>query len=174
MASLLLYVCTLFFLIPLALAHGIAGVIASNDDLSTLNSIITEYPELLDALATANGTFFAPNNDALDAFIAAQEDPSALTPDIIQDLVAYHLLPLRHAAEELSAAGGQVVSTSLLDEAYANLEGAANVVFASAYGSTGQESVLGALKVYSGVGGEATVTRPNLEYSGGLVHVIDR
>ncbi|KAJ3536852.1 hypothetical protein NMY22_g5846 [Coprinellus aureogranulatus] len=172
--ALLLFSLLSLFLIPLAIAHGIAGIIASNDDLSTLHSIITEYPELVEALSTANGTFFAPNNDALENFISSLEDPATFTPDVVNDLFAYHLLPLVHAASELSVTGGQIVSTSLLDEAYANLEGASNVLFTSAYGSTGQESALGALKVYSGVGGEATVTRPDLEYDGGLVHVIDR
>ena len=172
--NLFSFLYALLFIARLALAHGIAGIISSTSDLSTLNSIITQYPAILDALASANGTFFAPSNDALDAFISAVGGPTAVTPDAIQDLIAYHLSPLTHAAEALSAAGGAPVGTRLLDEAYANLEGTANVVFASAYGSTGQDTALGALKVYTGVGESATVTRPDLEFEGGLVHVIDR
>jgi len=57
----------------------------------------------------------------------------------------------------------------------ANLEGTANVVYASAFGSTGTEGEASPLKIYSGVGPEANVTRTDLEIEGGgLLHIIDR
>ncbi|TEB26190.1 FAS1 domain-containing protein [Coprinellus micaceus] len=159
---------------PLALAAGIAEVIAQTPELSTLNSILTtDHPDLLAELNATAGTFFAPSNDALNAFISAA-DPNQLTAEVLKDLVNYHLSPTTLSAADLGQAGGKIAETKLSDPAFANLGGPANVVYASAYGSTGQDAAPGPLKVYSGIGGESTVTNPDIQYDGGLMHVIDR
>ncbi|KAF5318941.1 hypothetical protein D9611_013648 [Ephemerocybe angulata] len=165
----------LLALLPFSIAHGIAGVIAAHRELSTLSAIINQYPQLLEALTSTNGTFLAPSNAAIDTFVAAQgADLSAISNDTIQALVSYHLLPTALSAANLSVAGGAIAQTSLLSQAYANLQGASNVVYASAYGSAGQDSGPSGLKVYSGVGTPANVTSSDLAYPGGFVHVIDR
>ncbi|KAJ2932366.1 hypothetical protein H1R20_g4684, partial [Candolleomyces eurysporus] len=152
----------------------IATLIAQTAELSTLNSIITQYPGLLASLSSAAGTLLAPSNEALDAFISGQGGLASLTEDSIQDLVNYHLLPLSRSSADLSVAGGAIAETRLLDADYTNLAGTANVIFASAYGSTGQEVAPSGLKIYSGVGTSANVTSADLAFEGGLVHVIDR
>ncbi|KAJ3536851.1 hypothetical protein NMY22_g5847 [Coprinellus aureogranulatus] len=149
MDSLRAALCFLLLPLPFVLGAGIAEVIAQTPELSSLNTILTgQHPELLSQINSTTGTFFAPSNTALDSFIVCSAD--------------------------MSVAGGKVADTRLDDSAYANLEGAANVVFASSYGSTGQDSAPSALKVYSGVGGEATITKPDIAYDGGLVHIVDR
>ena len=67
-----------------------------------------------------------------------------------------------------------MADTSLVDETYANLDGNPNVVFGSAFGSTGQDVVAGGLKIYSGIGESANVIGEELNFDSGVVHVIDR
>jgi hypothetical protein len=129
---------------------------------------------LLGNLTAAGGTFLAPSNDALNNFIATQGGLPSITEDTILDLINYHLLPSTRTAASLSVSGGSIAETRLLDADYANLAGSANVIFASAYGSTGQEVAASGLKIYSGVGGSANVTSSDLAFQGGLVHVIDQ
>ncbi|TEB26209.1 hypothetical protein FA13DRAFT_1737615 [Coprinellus micaceus] len=125
---------------------------------SALNSVLTtEHPEFLGALNGTTGTFLAPSNDAMSAFMASI-DPDTFNPAVIKDLIAYHLLPSKFSANDLTVPGGIVAETRLTNTDYVNLDsGKPNVVFSSAYGSSGLDSAEGPLK-----------------YDGGYVHVIDR
>ena len=175
MAFLLPYLCVLLVSASHALAAGIAEILAQTPELSALNTVLTtEHPEFLGALNSTAGTFFAPSDDAMSAFMSSI-DPNTFNPEVIKDLIAYHLLPGTFTARDLSVAGGFVADTSLTSAEYVNLDpGKPNVVFASAYGAAGLDSAEGPLKVYSGAGEAAAVIKPDLAYDGGFVHVVDR
>jgi uncharacterized surface protein with fasciclin (FAS1) repeats len=175
MTFLLPYLCILLLSASHALAIGIAEILAQTPELSALNTVLTsEHPEFLVTLNSTTGTFFAPSDDAMSAFMSSI-DPDTFNPDVIKDLIAYHLLPGTFTAKDLSVVGGVVAETSLTNAEYVNLDpGKPNVVFASAYGAAGLDSVEGPLKVYSGAGEAAAVTKPDLAYEGGLVHVVDQ
>ena len=150
---------------------SITAVLAATADLSTLSSILVQYPGLI---ANLSGTLLAPSNSALEQYITSAGGLSALTPAAISDLLSYHVLPSTYSSSDLSRSGGRLVDTSLRNPALANLEGAPQVVFASAYGSTGVASTPSDLRIYSGVGTPANVTRGDIPYEGGVIHVIDR
>lgn len=167
--------CVLLLSVPLALAATLSEVLSQTPELSSLyTNFANYYPETLAELNTITGaTFFAPSNEAVDAFIATL-DESTHTPEFVNALGRYHFLTSILKAADLSVAGGVIAETALADGTYANLGGGPNVIYASAYGSTGQDISQGPLKVYSGAGEAATVTKPDLEYDGGVVHVVDR
>ncbi|KAG2002247.1 carnitine/acyl carnitine carrier [Coprinopsis cinerea AmutBmut pab1-1] len=165
-------------LLASAWAHTLPALIDSRDELSVFGEIVRRFPALVGNLTAAGGTVFAPTNDAIRDFLIREAGGSpavdALSEDIVNDLLSYHILPLSLRSDDLGIPGGVVVETSLLDEQLANLEGTPNVVFASAFGSTGQLVERGRLSIFSGVGEPAAVSVPDLEIEGGgILHIID-
>lgn len=67
---------------------NLAEVMASDDDFSTLVSIVPQG--LLDALETSELTVFAPTNDAFDEI--PSEVLESLTPEDIELIITYHLV----------------------------------------------------------------------------------
>jgi len=157
--------------LPIALGATLAEVLSSNHDLSTLNTIVGQFPALT---ANLSGTLFAPTNEALERFIASAGGLNALTPADITNVLTYHVVPAVVRSTDVTKPGGAIAPTALNNWTYANLDGSANVIFASAYGSTGVENQSSGLKVYSGVGEPATVTQGDIDFDGGVVHIIDQ
>lgn len=158
------------------LAATLAEAISARDDLSTLLAIATRYPSVLGNLGTSGGTLLAPTNAALAAFLEAAGIPdlASVPESAAQDLVSYHILPTVLRSTDLVNPGGATSDTGLTAETYANLGGKPNVVFASAFGSTGVEPANTGLKIYSGVGVPANVTGADIEFDDGVIHIIDR
>ncbi|TEB33757.1 FAS1 domain-containing protein [Coprinellus micaceus] len=149
--------------------------IAGRRELSTLNAIATRFPSVLGQLNSTGGTFLAPTNDAISQYMQATgTDISSVTEASARELISYHILPLSLRSTDLDRQGGALADTTLLSETFANLEGKANVVFASAFGSTGQETAPSGLRIYSGVGTPANVTTPDVAFDNGFLHVLDR
>ncbi|TFK19854.1 FAS1 domain-containing protein [Coprinopsis marcescibilis] len=178
----LLLLSTLIGSIASGWAHTLPQLIEAHDELSAFGTILGRFPDLLGNLTARGGTIFAPTNTAIRSFVSAEAgvdpeaiDLSSLTRELVSDFFSYHYLPLSLRAEDLSVRGGALVETSLLRERLANLDGTPNVVYASAYGSTGLEIAPSPLKIFSGVGQESNVTTTDLEIEGGgFVHIIDR
>ncbi|KAJ2915075.1 hypothetical protein MD484_g5331, partial [Candolleomyces efflorescens] len=171
------FLALLPFGIPLlANAATVQEVIAQRPELSRLNAITTRFPSVIRDLTVAGGTLLAPTNDAVSSFIASAgfSDVSSITEATARDLLSYHVLPLALRSTDLSRAGGALADTNLLNDELANLQGAPNVVFASAFGSTGQEIAPSGLKIYSGIGTPSNVTTSDVVFDDGYMHLIDR
>lgn len=160
----------------LSLAITVSEAIASRRELSTLNSIATRFPSVLGQLNSTGGTILAPTNDAISQYMqeVGVTDLSSVSEATARELISYHILPLSLRSTDLDKQGGAVADTTLLSEAFANLQGSPNVVFASAFGSTGQEQAPSGLKIYSGVGAPSNVTTPDVAFDDGFLHVIDK
>ncbi|KAJ3536719.1 hypothetical protein NMY22_g5906 [Coprinellus aureogranulatus] len=154
-------------------ALNLTEVLNSTPSVSRIGSILAVYPALLPNLTTAESTFFAPSDDALDSWILSQGGPLNITMETLSDLIAYHILPRRVLSANLSSAGGVVVDTALTSPQHANLQGSPNVVYASAFGDDGQGNDQGSVSLYSGVGEAASITSGDVGFEGGVVHIID-
>ncbi|KAH6897988.1 FAS1 domain-containing protein [Coprinopsis sp. MPI-PUGE-AT-0042] len=169
---------SLLALTSCAFAHRtLTETLATRSELTSFVGLVSQYPDLVQSVSSSGGTILAPSNSALTAFIGklGPQGLQGVSNDTIRALLTYHVLPETLNRDALAARGGGIAETSLSGpESFANLGDKANVVFASAYGSTGLEgSEAGPLRIYSGVGEPADVGASNLGYDGGVVHVIN-
>ncbi|GEL19988.1 fasciclin domain-containing protein [Pseudonocardia asaccharolytica] len=91
-------------------AQPVAGAIAANPLLTTLAGAVDAVPGLADALDTQEGvTVFAPADPAFDALRTQLGDQRFETlldsPNELDALLSSHVVPRRHTAADLVAAG---------------------------------------------------------------------
>ncbi|RXW23719.1 hypothetical protein EST38_g2137 [Candolleomyces aberdarensis] len=149
--ALAIPILTVLILTLFTNAATVQEVIAERPELSRFNSISTRFPAVLRDLTVSGGTLLAPNNDAVSSFIASAGIPdlASITEAAARDLLSYHVLPLALRSTDLSSP---------------------NVVFASAFGSTGQEVAPSGLKIYSGIGTPSNVTTPDVVFDDGVLN----
>lgn len=163
-------------LLPLALqavaqAPSITDLLASQESLSTLAGILGQFPDLVQTIANWEGnlTILAPSNDAFASLLAMDsEDANAVKSndtETIQKLLMYHVLNGTFYStafmEGMTAAGPSLLFN---DEMYANLNGQNQVVLGRNDGS---------VKLYSGMSMVSEVGTADVEYDGGVVHIIN-
>lgn len=129
---------------------NIAQLAASTGEISTLNSLLANYPDLVTALSgDGNFTVFAPSNQAFTNLLAALDKTSAdqIPASVIREILEYHVIT--------SAA---LLSTELSNTSVATLDG---------------ESIT--VNVDNGVvlNGSVNVTSPDIEATNGVVHIVD-
>ena len=152
-----------------ALAHTVLSVLSQRSDLSILTAAVNSYPTLFNQLQQAGGTLLAPTDDAIKKFLAMSgfADVGAVPQAALNDLISYHILNKTLPSADLAQKGGILANTTLADQQYANLAGAPNVVFSSAFGSTGQAQAAASLQIYSGIGDPANVLARDLVFNDG-------
>lgn len=128
-----------------------AAINAETGEFSTLISLASQYPGIVDALSGKQQlTLFAPTDAAfadLVALLATLDlELSDLTSDQIATVLTYHVLPGRYSAGRLA---GQTSLTMLS-------------------GETASVSANGGVQV-----NDATVIIPNVAASNGFIHAID-
>lgn len=174
---LLSHASLLAFLVPTLVAgQSVQEVLSTQPELSQFRGLTTRFPNLLSTIGTNGGTLLAPSNAALTRYFneVGVSDPATLSEADLRALLSYHSVPLALRSTDLSRTGGALLRTALTDPLLANLEGVPNVVFASAFGSTGEEVTPSGLRVYSGIGTPANVTIPDVRFDAGYIHIIDR
>jgi len=158
-------------LLPLALgavasAQNLTDVLASqNASLSTLNSLLATNPTLVSALGNmSNITILAPNNDALSAFLNSTAGMAAATdPGAVTALLTYHVLNGTYNSSSFTNSS-QFLPTMLTNATYANVTGGQRVE-ARLNGSS--------VDIFSGLLQQSTVVTADLNFTGGVVHIID-
>lgn len=115
------FVCLLFAVSQTALAASLFEVLASYPELSELYSRVNASTVLQPLLANANDfTFFAPSNNAIDAFLKLQQN--ATSDAAFQALIQYSLVK-GGFAEVTFTEKPQFVKSNLVDPKYANVTG---------------------------------------------------
>lgn len=157
--------------LPLALAglgaaqsdQSLEDVLGGQDSLSTLVGLLRTRSRLNDVLSNAsNITILAPNNAALRTLLRNNELVS--DPGLVEALLSYHVLNGTYYASNFSDT--PTFATSLLRNAkYANVTGGQALE-----GVTNNDTV----SFYSGLRSESNVTEANLNFTGGVVHIINR
>lgn len=157
-------------LLPLAMGAAVSAqslteaLAANNASLSALTSLLTANPALVETLSGLSDiTILAPSNQALAAFTNSSAAAAAADPAIISAILTYHVLNGTIPSSALTNMT-QFVPTLLTNETYANITGG-QVVGARLNGTTAN--------IYSGLLQESTVTTVDLNFTGGVIHIID-
>ncbi|KAH7242202.1 FAS1 domain-containing protein [Fusarium tricinctum] len=146
-----------------------AALGSENSTLSELTGLISAQPSLLRDLGRLrNVTILAPSNDALkellkDTAIArmVENDPSA-----VASLLQYHVLNGTYYASNITGMDGPAFVPTLLSNAtYANVTGGQRVEV-MAMNDT--------VSFYSGFRAQSNVTKADLNFTGGVIHIINR
>lgn len=86
--------------------NNVIEAAAATSSLSTLVSILGDFPEIVSALEDETGTFtvFAPTNDAFTALLAAIGQTSAgdIPMDVLESILKYHVLASKVMSTDLS------------------------------------------------------------------------
>ncbi|KAM0429743.1 hypothetical protein ACHAPT_006349 [Fusarium lateritium] len=140
---------------------------SKNDTLSELNGLIKAQPELARSLSRLrNITILAPSNDAIEELLndtavakQVQRDPS-----IIGAILQYHVLNGTYYASNVTETP-TFIKTLLTNSTYTNVT-SGQVVEAVSVDDT--------VSFYSGFRAQSNVTEANLNFTGGVIHIINR
>lgn len=158
-------------LLPVALgatvsAQSLTEALASqNASLSLLTGLLTSQPALVESLGQAtNITILAPSNAALSAFLNSSAGVAAGgNPDLVAALLTYHVLNGTYPASAFTNTSAFLPSL-LTNETYTNVTGG-QVVGGKVNGSD--------VVIYSGLLQTSKVTQADLNFDGGVIHIID-
>lgn len=135
----------------------LANALSSTDDLSSLNMLLGQYPNLLTTLGNAsNITVFAPSNDALRPLLDNSTSMSMAMgnqSDYLQALLQYHVVNGSYYSQNISNTPA-FVHTLLNNTQYSNVTGG-QVVGVRKSGGDDDSGVV----VISGLGARSNVTQ---------------
>ena len=148
-------------------SQNLTSVLGSTPELSNLTALLTSVtPDLAATLSTAsNITILAPSNDAIGAFLSSNASSAlANNTDYISALLQYHVL-------QGIIPASAITDTATFPQTLANSSsGLVNVTGGQVVEAvTGDGDVL----IFSGLLQGSTVTTPNVNFTGGIVHIID-
>lgn len=155
-------VATLMLALPFGAAQTIADLAAGTPELSTLVDLLTQAG-LVETFADAEGgpyTVFAPTNAAFEALPAGTLEMLGADPDLLTEVLTYHVVPEAVMAMVPEAAEGEDPMATALSDGMVldNLEGGELTV-----------SINGGTVMVDG----ATVVMADIAADNGVVHVID-
>ncbi|KAF2838503.1 Fasciclin-domain-containing protein [Patellaria atrata CBS 101060] len=137
----------------------------ANNETSSLAAFLNQSPILIQALSEAsNVTILAPNNEAFETLLNGTAGEELYSdPGLSTELLLYHILNGTYAASDITNTS-TFIHTFSTNASYTNVTGG-QVVQAVTIG----EDVV----FYSGMLQNATVITPDLNFSGGVIHVVD-
>ncbi|KAL9104028.1 MAG: hypothetical protein Q9163_000967 [Psora crenata] len=145
---------------------NLTAALTSSPDLSNLTGIVSTFPQLLSTLASAtNITILGPSNEAFAKFLRTPAGSAITSNDTasIQALLQYHVLNGTYPASAITNMSA-FVPTLLTNSSYTNVI-SGQVVEAVRQG----DSVV----FYSGLLANSTVKTADVNFTGGVIHVID-
>lgn len=145
--------------------QGLNETLAANNQTSALVSLLGQFPSVAQALnGASNITILAPSNDALAKLLNGSAGLSLASDSAaVQALLSYHVLNGTFHASSITNTSA-FVPTLLSNSSFTNVTG-------------GQ--VVEAIKVdnkvtfYSGLLQNSTVVQGDLNFTGGVIHVVD-
>ncbi|MCJ1259640.1 hypothetical protein MMC24_007479 [Lignoscripta atroalba] len=149
-----------------AQSMNLTGTLMATPELSNLTTYVSLFPELLSSLSSAtNVTILAPSNDAFAKFMNSSAGSVIAANDTaaIQAVLSYHVLMGTYPSSAVMTTPA-FIPTMLSNMAFSNVTGG-QVVEAIMMG----ENVM----FYSGLLQNSTVTTANVNFTGGVVHIID-
>lgn len=141
----------------------LASALSSTPELSTLAGVINSTQGVLSSLANLTDiTILAPSNAAFEALGA--EALASLSPESIAAILQYHVLNGTIRAADITNTSA-FVPTKLDNPQFSNVTGG-QVVEAIKRDNN--------VTIYSGLLANSSVTTADVNFTGGVVHVIDR
>ncbi|KAJ9649372.1 hypothetical protein H2201_006590 [Coniosporium apollinis] len=142
---------------------NLTATLASNNATSNLTTFFGLFPELTRTLDNAqNITLLAPSNEAIGALLEAQPELQQET-DLLRAVLQYHVLNGTYLSSAITNTS-TFVPTLLTNQSYTNVTGG-QVVQAVNVG--------GNVTFYSGLLQNVSVVQPDVNFTGGVIHVID-
>ncbi|OCT46610.1 Stabilin-2 [Cladophialophora carrionii] len=146
-----------------ALAQDLTTLLANTTELSNLTTYLGLFPDLVGQLSSSqNITLLAPNNEAFSRFLNSSAGAALAQndTDLIQGLFTYHVLEGAYP----NFTDVQFIPTLLQPPQFTNVTGGQVVQAVPGDNSTA---------FFSGLLNNASSTGAPLNYSGGVIHIID-
>ncbi|KAL9598981.1 MAG: hypothetical protein Q9219_004164 [cf. Caloplaca sp. 3 TL-2023] len=166
-AALFALLCFPFVAIAQQSTKDLTQLLQSNQNLSEFTTLLTSYGDIYANLSFQSGlTILAPNNDAFNKIPYSSLGPAfeANQSQIVRSVLQYHILPGLHPSKSYNGSFS-FDRTWLQNGSYTNVS-AGQVV--------GGVQQSGPVNIFtSGMGSRSTLVTPDLQFTGGIVHVID-
>ncbi|KAF2101005.1 Fasciclin-domain-containing protein [Rhizodiscina lignyota] len=141
------------------------ATLASNNQTSALSGLLAAYPDLVRGLESArNVTLLAPSNNAIETLLnSSMGKLLSSDPGLTQAVLTYHVLKGTYEASAITNMS-TFIPTMLTNTTYTNVTGG-QVVEAI--------TISGNVTFFSGLNMNASVVQPDVNFTGGVIHVID-
>ncbi|KAK3331370.1 FAS1 domain-containing protein [Apodospora peruviana] len=137
-------------------------VLAGEKKLQTYYALVKEYPDILLQLPSYDGvTLVAPSDDAFEKY--QNWDPK--NASLVTNLLQYHILQGTVSTEAIVKGVATFASSLLTNTAWTNVTGGQKTIINKQNDDT--------VVFVSGLGSRSTVTKHDIEFTGGLVQVVD-
>merc|ERR1712113_468674 len=132
--------------------------------LSSLNDLVGNYPDFAATLASwENVTILAPSNDALETLMNSDAGSMLDNDQFVQSLLRYHVL-------QSTVYASDITQTPVFAPTYLNSSMYSNVTGGQVVEARMQDDEV---QFVSGLKQVSTVAQPNVNYTNGVVHIID-
>ncbi|RMY64189.1 hypothetical protein D0863_09999 [Hortaea werneckii] len=143
---------------------NLTSLLSSTDSLSSLNDLVGNYPDFAATLASwENVTILAPSNDALETLMNSDAGSMLDNDQFVQSLLRYHVL-------QSTVYASDITQTPVFAPTYLN-----STMYSNVTGGQVVEARLedDEVQFVSGLKQVSTVAQPNVNYTNGVVHIID-
>merc|ERR1712072_873028 len=143
---------------------NLTALLSSTDSLSSLNDLVGNYPDFAAALASReDATILAPSNDALETLMNSDAASMLDNDEFVQALLNYHVI-------NGTVYASNITQTPIFAPTYLNSSMYSNVTGGQVVEARRED---GEVQFVSGLKQVSTVAQPNVNYTNGVVHIID-
>merc|ERR1712157_426151 len=143
---------------------NLTALLSNTDSLSSLNDLVGNYPDFAATLASwENVTILAPSNDALETLMNSDAGSMLDNDQFVQSLLRYHVL-------QSTVYASDITQTPVFAPTYLNSSMYSNVTGGQVVEARMQDDEV---QFVSGLKQVSTVAQPNVNYTNGVVHIID-
>merc|ERR1712039_1080263 len=143
---------------------NLTALLSSTDSLSSLNDLVGNYPDFAATLASwENVTILAPSNDALETLMNSDAGSMLDNDQFVQSLLRYHVL-------QSTVYASDITQTPVFAPTYLNSSMYSNVTGGQVVEARMQDDEVQFVSCLKQV---STVAQPNVNYTNGVVHIID-
>merc|ERR1711988_1109149 len=143
---------------------NLTALLSSTDSLSSLNDLVGNYPDFAAALASLeDATILAPSNDALETLMNSDAASMLDNDQFVQALLNYHVI-------NGTVYASNITQTPIFAPTYLNSSMYSNVTGGQVVEARRED---GEVQFVSGLKQVSTVAQPNVNYTNGVVHIID-
>jgi len=143
---------------------NLTALLSSTDSLSSLNDLVGNYPDFAAALASREDvTILAPSNDALETLMNSDAASMLDNDQFVQALLNYHVI-------NGTVYASNITQTPIFAPTYLNSSMYSNVTGGQVVEARRED---GEVQFVSGLKQVSTVAQRNVNYTNGVVHIID-
>merc|ERR1712087_427029 len=143
---------------------NLTALLSGTDSLSSLNDLVGNYPDFAATLASwEDVTILAPSNDALETLMNSDAGSMLDNDQFVQALLNYRVI-------NGTVYASNITQTPIFAPTYLNSSMYSNVTGGQVVEARRED---GEVQFVSGLKQVSTVAQPNVNYTNGVVHIID-